>query len=67
MRAAGRGADEYAHEHRHGPAESNDDPAAVVAFGSFEHHVRDDAVAQEDEQGGADYFAKEWSHHDCWI
>jgi len=59
MRTAGGGADEYADEHRHGPAERDDDPAAVIAFGAFEDHVRNDAVAQEDEQRGANDFAEE--------
>src|SRR2546425_838159 len=67
MRAAGRGADQYTDEHRHGPAERNDDPSAIVAFGAFEDHVRHDAVTQEDEERGADNFAKECRHNRWWV
>ena len=67
MRTACRGADEYADEHRHGPAKRDDDPAAVIAFGAFEDHVCHDAVTQEDEERGAGNFAKECSHNRCWV
>ena len=39
-----------ADEHGHRPTERNHDPARAVALGLVEHHVGDDAVAEQDEQ-----------------
>ena len=46
------------HRDRQAPADGDDDPAAILAFAAVEHDVRDDTVAEEDQDGGADEFSE---------
>ena len=50
------------HRHRDAPAGGDDDPAAVLPLGSFEHDVGDDAVAEQDEHHRADGFREKGLH-----
>jgi hypothetical protein len=50
------------HRHRQCPACGDDDPARIVSFGLFQHDICHHAVAQQDEDHGADEFS-EWSIH----
>lgn len=52
----------YAKEHRHGPPECDDDPAAVLAFGLIQYNIGDHAIAHDDEQGSTDEFTDKWRH-----
>src|ERR1700693_1781838 len=42
------------HRHGHAPSEGNHDPAAVLRLRLGKQHAGDDAVAQQDQQAGAD-------------
>jgi hypothetical protein len=42
-----------------GPAGGDDDPAGVLAFGFVEEDVGHDAIAEQDEDRGADEFSEE--------
>src|SRR5213595_317388 len=56
------------HPDRHAerPPRGDDDPPAVLAFGLVEHHVSDHAVAQDDQQHGAEHFCEKWWHRVDW-
>src|SRR5205823_4475852 len=49
-------------KYRHAPAEGDDDPPTAVAFGARQHDVGDDAVAEDDQDRGADDFGEEGMH-----
>src|SRR5438445_190662 len=66
MRAA-EGADGI-HRDRHAerPARGDHDPTGVLAFGLIEHHVGDHAIAQRDQQHGAEQFCEKGWHRFEW-
>src|SRR5207249_1766655 len=56
------------HRDRHAepPARGDDDPPGVLAFGLIEHDVGDHAIAQDDQQHGAEQLCKERWHRVEW-
>jgi len=62
MRAA-EGADGI-HRDRHAerPARGDHNPTGVLAFGLIEHHVGDHAIAEDDQQHGAEDLCEERWH-----
>src|SRR5204863_9690865 len=46
------------------PAGGDDDPAGIVALGALQDDVGHDAIAEDDEDGGAEELCKEWGHDD---
>ena len=51
-----------ADENGHAPAKGDDDPATVLAFGSFEQSIGDDAVSKNDDQCGTDHLSHLCGH-----
>jgi hypothetical protein len=48
--------------HRQTPARGDNDPATTLALGFVEQHIGHDAVAEKDEQRGADKFRQVGIH-----
>jgi hypothetical protein len=46
------------------PSRCDHDPAGVVALGFLEEHIGNNAIAEYDQNHGAEKFRKEWSHID---
>src|SRR5204862_3652848 len=46
------------------PAGGDDDPAGIVALGALQDDVGHDAIAEDDEDGGAEELCEEWGHDD---
>src|SRR6266566_3472146 len=66
MRAAERADGIHRDRHAEPPARGDDDPPGVLAFRLIEHDVGDHAIAQDDQQHGAEQLCKERRHRVEW-
>src|SRR3989442_2680083 len=66
MRAAECAHRIHGDRHAEPPARGDDNPPGVLAFGLVEHHVGDHAIAQDDQQHGAEQFCKKRWHRVEW-